>query len=127
METRAGLVISGMLVGAGILGLVGSLRLMTLDDTLPRLHGPTKAATLAVGGVRGASMIHSALLLDRLSLHKLLIANVLFPTAPITATFIARAYMHRHLQPGDLPPTGDRHGWAVHDSVPEDERPIDTR
>ena len=123
----AEIVISFMLVMAGIFGLVGSLGLVKLDDTMRRLHAPTKATTLGIGGVLIASMIYSAIFLDSLSFHELLITVFLFLTAPITANFIAKAYMHRHLKEEDLPPSGGEYGWAVYDAVPEDQRPIDTK
>lgn len=123
----AEIAVSFLLVVAGIFGLVGSLGLVKLDDTMRRLHAPTKATTLGIGGVLIASMIYSGVFLDRLSFHELLITVFLFLTAPITANFIAKAYMHRHMAPRDLPPTGGEYGWAVYDAVPEDERPIDTK
>lgn len=129
METVsiAEILISAMLVVAGIFGLVGSLGLVKLDDTMRRLHAPTKAATLGVGGVLIASMLYSAIFLGELSFHELLITIFLLLTAPITANFIAKSYMHRHVKEEELPPTGGEHGWAVYDAVPEDERPIDTK
>jgi multicomponent K+:H+ antiporter subunit G len=92
-----------------------------------RLHAPTKATTLGIGGVLIASMIYSAVFLDRLSFHELLITVFLFLTAPITANFIAKSYMHRHVDEADLPSTEGPYGWAVYDAVPEEERPIDTK
>ena len=127
MEAWAEAIVAIMLVLAGIFGLVGSVGLVKLDDTMRRLHAPTKATTLGVGGILIASMIHSGVFLGRLSFHELLITVFLFLTAPITANFIAKAYMHRHMAPRDLPPTGGEYGWAVYDAVPEDERPIDTK
>ncbi|MEM1430668.1 MAG: Na+/H+ antiporter subunit G [Pseudomonadota bacterium] len=121
------IVVAFMLVMAGIFGLVGSLGLVKLDDTMRRLHAPTKATTLGIGGVLIASMIYAAVFLDGLSFHELLITIFLFLTAPITANFVAKAYMHRHVKKEDLPPTGGEYGWAVYDAAPEDQRPIDTK
>ncbi|NBC95130.1 MAG: Na+/H+ antiporter subunit G [Deinococcus-Thermus bacterium] len=123
----AEIVVALMLVVAGIFGLVGSLGLVKLDDTMRRLHAPTKATTLGIGGVLIASMVYSAAFLGRVSMHELMITIFLFLTAPITAHFVAKAYMHRHLRPEDLPPTEGTYGWAVYDAVPEEERPIDTK
>jgi len=127
LTLAAEIVIAFMLVMAGIFGLVGSLGLVKLDDTMRRLHAPTKATTLGIGGVLIASMIYSAVFLGSLSFHEVLITVFLFLTAPITANFIAKAYMHRHLKEDDLPPSGGAYGWAVYDAVPEDQRPIDTK
>ncbi len=116
-----------MLVTAGVFGLVGSLGLVKLHDTMRRLHAPTKATTLGIGGVLIASMIYSGVFLDRLSFHELLITIFLFLTAPITANFVAKSYLHRHVREDELPPTEGRYGWAVYETVPEEERPIDTK
>jgi multicomponent K+:H+ antiporter subunit G len=51
----------------------------------------------------------------------LLISLFLFLTAPITANFIAKAYMARNLRKQDLPPSGGDHGWAVWDDPPKDD------
>ena len=123
----AEILVALMLVIAGIFALVGSLGLVKLDDTMRRLHAPTKATTLGIGGVLIASMIYSAVFLGRISAHELLITIFLFLTAPITANFIAKAYMHRHVRPEDLPPAGGEHGWSVYDAAPEAKRPIDTK
>lgn len=52
------LLITISLVVSGIFGLVGSYGLVKLKDSLQRLHAPTKATTLGVGGVLVASMIY---------------------------------------------------------------------
>jgi multicomponent K+:H+ antiporter subunit G len=127
MTLYAEIAIAFLLVVAGVFGLVGSLGLVKLDDTMRRLHAPTKASTLGIGGVLVASMIYSWAFLDRPSLHELLITIFLFLTAPITANFIAKSYMHRHVKPEELPPAPGRYGWAVYEAVPEDEKPIDTK
>ena len=51
------LLIAASLVISGIFGFVGSYGLIKLKDTVQRLHAPTKATTLGVGGVLIASMI----------------------------------------------------------------------
>src|SRR6056297_2046359 len=124
MDMIAEIAITLVLVLAGIFGLVGSVGLVKLDDTMRRLHAPTKATTLGIGGVLIASMIYSGVFLDRLSFHELLITIFLFLTAPITANFVAKSYMHRHVREDDVPPTEGPYGWAVYDAVPEEERPI---
>lgn len=123
----AEILISALLVLAGIFGLAGSWGLIRLRETMQRLHAPTKAATLGVGGVLVAAMLYGWWQEGRFSVHELLITLFLFLTAPITANFVAKAWMHLHSRPEDLPPTGGRHGWSVQDAVEEDERPIDTR
>jgi multicomponent K+:H+ antiporter subunit G len=81
-----------LLLGAGFT-LVGSIGLARLPDLYMRLHGPTKATTLGVGGTLLASVIHFSLQ-GGLSLHELLVALFLFITAPISAYLIARTALH---------------------------------
>lgn len=109
------ILISAVLVIGGIFGLVGSFGLIKLDDPMSRLHAPTKASTLGVGGVLIASMVYSAAIKGQWSWHELLITFFLLLTAPITANFIAKAHLHRKVAPGELPPAGDDKCWAVDD------------
>lgn len=112
------IIVSLFLVVGGVFGLVGSFGLIKLQDTMQRLHAPTKATTLGVGGVLIASMLYFLLVKDHFSFHELLITLFLFLTAPITANFIAKTYMAREIQRGDLPETGRGYGWAVYDDPP---------
>ncbi len=107
------LLISACLVIAGVFALVGSFGLIKLPDPMMRLHAPTKATTLGVGGALIASMLHFALIDGVVSFHELMITIFLFLTAPITANFIAKAHIHRRLRPEDLPPTGVTAEWAT--------------
>ncbi|MEC8196214.1 MAG: monovalent cation/H(+) antiporter subunit G, partial [Pseudomonadota bacterium] len=45
------ILVSFFIVLAGVFGLVGSFGMLKLKDTMQRLHAPTKATTLGVGGV----------------------------------------------------------------------------
>lgn len=101
------------LVISGIFGFVGSFGLIKLDNPMSRLHAPTKATTLGVGGVLIASILHSLLSEGRLSLHELLITLFLFLTAPITANFIAKVHIHRNETPQSLPPVDEDKTWAT--------------
>ena len=113
MEQFYEILIVIFLVVSGVFGLVGSFGLVKLSDPMSRLHAPTKATTLGVGGVLIASMLHSILIEGHLSMHELLITLFLFLTAPITAHFIAKAYIHRHVTPEELPDPGGDLGWAT--------------
>ncbi len=104
--------IAAFLVIGGIFGFVGSYGLIKLPDPMMRLHAPTKSTTVGVGGVLIASMIHAAVIEGRYSFHELLITIFLFLTAPITANFIAKAYIHRHATRDDLPDPGPDSSWA---------------
>jgi multicomponent K+:H+ antiporter subunit G len=115
MEILAEILISALLVAAGIFGLVGSYGLIRLPDTMRRLHAPTKATTLGVGGALLASMGYFAFFAGHVSFHELLITLFLFLTAPITATFIAKAHMHRAERPADLPRSSTGAAWSTFD------------
>lgn len=108
--------IAALLVMAGVFGLVGSIGLMKLPDTMTRLHAPTKATTLGVGGVLIASMVWFWAAEGRISWHELMITMFLLLTAPITANFIAKAQIHRDVPEKDLPPTGAGSRWATFDA-----------
>jgi multicomponent K+:H+ antiporter subunit G len=114
MEFLFEILIAFFLIVSGIFGFVGSFGMIKLKDPMSRLHAPTKATTLGVGGVLLASICHSVLIEDHLSLHELLITLFLFLTAPITALFIAKWHIHRHEKPSDLPDAGEDELWATH-------------
>lgn len=107
--------IAALLVIAGFFGLVGSVGLLKLPDQMTRLHAPTKATTLGVGGVLIASMLYFFGVEGSLSFHELMITLFLFLAAPITAFFIARVQLRNHVAEKELPPPaqpGKR--WAGH-------------
>lgn len=85
-----------LLVGASF-ALIGSIGLIRLPDFYMRLHGPTKASTLGVGGMVMGSLIFFSSRGEGLSLHEILIAMFLFITAPISAHIVAKAALHLQL------------------------------
>lgn len=119
MNFVAELLIALALVVSGIFGFVGSYGLVKLRDPIQRLHAPTKATTLGVGGVLIASMIYFYAKTGQLSVHELLITLFLFLTAPITANFIAKTYMLLKLRREDVPETGGDYSWAIYDDPPD--------
>lgn len=112
MAPWSDMLISAFLVIGGGFGLVGSFGLIKLPSPMARLHAPTKATTLGVGGVLIASMLSA--LFDRgvVSLHELLITLFLLLTAPITAHFIAKTHLHKDVRWEELPDTGTGAPWA---------------
>lgn len=116
------ILVSGLLVLAGVFGLVGSLGLLKLPDLMTRLHAPTKATTLGVGGALIASMLYFGVFMDQFSFHELMITLFLFLTAPITANLIAKAHLHRSEQPENLPDSGTGRGWATFDETADPSR-----
>lgn len=119
MSQIAEILIALSLVVSGVFGFVGSYGLIKLKGCVQRLHAPTKATTLGVGGVLIASMTYFYFVEGHLSVHELLITVFLFLTAPITANFIAKAYMAVNMREGDLPSSGRDYGWAVYDDPPQ--------
>lgn len=85
-----------LLVGA-CFALIGSIGLARLPDFYMRLHGPTKATTLGVGGMVIGSMIFFSSGGEELSLHELLIVLFLFITAPVSAHIVGKAALHLDL------------------------------
>ncbi|MDM7947721.1 Na+/H+ antiporter subunit G [Oceanibaculum nanhaiense] len=113
------LLLSAFIVIAGFFSLVGSFGLLKLPDVMTRLHAPTKATTLGVGGILIASILYNLLAHGGVSVHELAITLFLFITAPITANFIAKAHMHleRKKVQDTLPdPAGKKIGWSTYDT-----------
>lgn len=119
MPIVAEIIIAAALVISGVFGLVGSFGLIKLRDTLQRLHAPTKATTLGVGGVLIASMVFFFASNGQVSFHELLITLFLLLTAPITANFIAKVYLARNMTRDTLPQSGGDYGWAIYDDPPK--------
>jgi len=94
LETLAVLTIAFWLLIGAIFSLVGSIGLLKFNDSMTRLHAPTKVGTVGVGALLLASMIH-AYVFGGGSMHELLIMAFLFVTAPISANFIAKVNVHR--------------------------------
>jgi multicomponent K+:H+ antiporter subunit G len=92
-----GLVAISLLLGS-LFALIGSLGLYKLPDFYMRLHGPTKATTLGVGGMVVASMLYFSSQGNGLSLHELLITLFLFITAPVSAHMLAKAALQQKLR-----------------------------
>lgn len=91
-------IIAALIVLGGAFALIGSWGLARLPTLMSRLHGPTKATTLGVGGCLIASMLYFPSQGMLWSAHELLITLFLFITAPISANMIAKAYLHgRHV------------------------------
>lgn len=92
-----------LLLGAGF-ALVGSIGLVRLPDFFMRLHGPTKATTLGVGGMLAASILHFSNTGHGLSLHELLVAIFLFTTAPVSANLLGKSALHTKVPSAAKPP-----------------------
>jgi multicomponent K+:H+ antiporter subunit G len=85
--------VGAMLVVGGVFALVGVVGMLRFPDFYMRLHAPTKATTLGVGGVLAASMAANWAQ-GHFVLHELLITLFLFVTAPVSANLVAKAALH---------------------------------
>ncbi len=103
------LLLCALVIIGAFFALVGSFGLVKLSGLVRRLHGPTKATTLGVGGVLIASAVFFSWQDGVLSLHELLVTLFLFLTAPVSAHLLVKAA--RQLDPTLAPPP------------PEDEAP----
>jgi multicomponent K+:H+ antiporter subunit G len=99
-------VIVVLLLVGGFFTLVGAIGLVRFRDFYMRLHAPTKATTLGVGGVLLASMAASVAQ-GRLSAAEMLITLFIFVTAPVSANLLAQAALHRR-ETSAAPPPGDQ-------------------
>ena len=98
MDTLVEFLVSAAILVGGVFALVGSIGLARLPDFYLRLHGPTKASTLGVGGTILASLLFFSWQERALQLQEVLIALFLFITAPVSAHMLAKAAMHRDLK-----------------------------
>lgn len=99
------LLVAAMLVVGGVFLLVGAIGMTRFPDFFMRLHAPTKATTLGVGGVLLASMLASWTQ-GLVGVHELLITLFLFITAPVSANLMAQAALHLRV-PSRAPPPRD--------------------
>jgi multicomponent K+:H+ antiporter subunit G len=86
------LIAAGLVIG-GLFALIGAIGLLRFPDFFMRLHAPTKATTLGVGGVLLASLIYHWSQ-GQFGLQELLITLFLFITAPVSANLLAKAALH---------------------------------
>lgn len=99
--------LAALLVVGGLFALVGAVGMVRFPDFFMRLHAPTKASTLGVGGVLLSSMALSWTR-GQPGLHELLITLFIFVTAPVSANLMAMAALHLRVPsnapvPPDLP------------------------
>lgn len=123
MDNLGEILVSALIFIGATFALIGSYGLVRLPELMSRLHAPTKATTLGVGGALIASMCHFLFFEDTLSIHELLISFFLFLTAPITAHFMTKAYLHVHPEIGDDLPKPDNCNWSTYETPSGNIRP----
>jgi len=101
------IVLAALLAVGGVFALVGAIGMLRFPDFFMRLHAPTKATTLGVGGVLVASLLLKWTE-GSFGLNELLITLFLFVTAPVSANLLAKAALHLRVSsrapvPGDQP------------------------
>ena len=89
------MIVSALIVLGGAFALIGSWGLVRLPSLMQRLHGPTKATTLGLGGILVASIVWFQFVRGEWTTHELLVSVFLFVTAPISANMIAKVHLHR--------------------------------
>jgi len=101
---------------------VAAIGLLKLNDSMARLHAPTKAGTVGVGAFLLASFLYSYAFGEG-SFHELLILAFLFVTAPVSANFLAKVNMHSRVCAVPPPPPQDDM-WSTF-NVPETDLEIE--
>jgi len=102
-----------IVVGAFFI-FVGSFGLLKLPSFMARLHAPSKSTTLGVGGCLIASMLHLWGETGTVSVQEILITFFLFMTAPVTAHFLALAYLHTQREIDEsLPQPCSKSNWST--------------
>lgn len=128
------IVTAALLVVGASFALIGSWGLVRLPTLMERLHGPTKATTLGLGGMLVASILYFQGTQGVWTAHELLISLFLFITAPISANMIAKVHLHRlraasgevEVSRAGMPPRpGDDVDWATYEA-PRKDTPVAT-
>jgi multicomponent K+:H+ antiporter subunit G len=105
-------IVSFFLVVATFFAVSGAIGLVRLPDFFTRLHAPTKASTLGVGGALLASLVHFAAA-GSFGLKELAVAVFVFITAPVSANLLAKAALHRQGDgAAEAPSAADHDGKA---------------
>ena len=120
MQVIAIYAVTFCLLAGAIFTLVGAIGLLKLNDSMTRLHAPTKVGTVGIGALLLGSMIHSYAFGEG-SMHELLIMAFLFVTAPISANFMVNI----HQRSCDTPPSPPRDDTWSTLNVPEADREIE--
>lgn len=89
------IIVSLLLVIAGLVTLIGSLGLLRLKTFYQRMHAPTMGMTMGAFCMALAATIMASYLQNRPIFHELLICLFLVMTAPVTAILLMQSAIHR--------------------------------
>jgi len=93
----ADLIASLLLMVGGAFTLIGAIGLARMPDFFTRLHGPSKASTLGIGGILLASLVHFNAE-GMFTLKELLITLFIFITTPVSAHLLCKAALKMRLK-----------------------------
>ena len=91
----AELLVSCLMVGAGLLTLIGSLGLLRLKTFYERVHAPTLGATLGCVCLVLATVLYFYMAESRLLGRAILICLFVVITAPLSAMMLIKAGIYR--------------------------------
>jgi|APFre7841882724_1041349.scaffolds.fasta_scaffold01764_6 multicomponent K+:H+ antiporter subunit G len=97
MSALAEFLVAAAVVTGGLFLLLGAVGLARFPDFYTRLHAPTKASTLGVGGMLIAAIV-DAFARGEPSVRELLVALFIFVGAPVSAALLATAAFHVKLR-----------------------------
>lgn len=98
MATFIEYMVAALILLGALFALIGSIGLVKLPDFFRRLHGPTKATTLGVGGMILGSILFFTAIERTFQFQEFLVSLFLFITAPASAYIIAKAALHLKVQ-----------------------------
>lgn len=97
MSTAVEIIFAFFVVLGAVFAFIGSLGLVKFDDFYMRLHGPTKASTLGLGGMLIASAIYFTATEPIVSVHEVWVTVFLFMTAPVSAHMLAKTALNHEM------------------------------
>ncbi|WP_371225849.1 Na+/H+ antiporter subunit G [Roseovarius sp. 2305UL8-3] len=118
MQIIAAYAIAACLLLGAFFAMVGAIGMLKFNDSMTRLHAPTKVGTMGIGSLMLAAILYFWTFGEG-SIHELLIMAFLFVTAPISANFIAKVNIHKRAC--DTPPAPAKDDTWSTLNVPEED------
>ncbi len=89
------IIVSALLILAGVVTLVGSLGLLRLKTFYERMHAPTMGMTMGAFCIALSATIVASFIQHRPIFHEWLICIFLLLTSPVTAILLMQSARHR--------------------------------